>query len=68
MLKQLDNWHQTKPGLLVFAVIELAIAYGFVSLAIDRGSLFWYALTLLFLIGFLQNLIKFIGKFAHGKR
>lgn len=60
MLKQLDAWHKTKLGLLVFAVLELAICYGFASLAIDRGNPWWYLLTLLFLFGFLQNLVKFI--------
>ena len=61
MLKQLDAWHKTKPGLLVFALLELAICYGFASLAIDRGNFWWYALTLVFFFGFLQNSFK-LGK------
>ena len=60
MLKQLDTWHKTKLGLLVFALLELAICYGFASLAIDRGNLWWYLLTLVFLFGFLQNGLKCI--------
>ena len=60
MLKQLDAWHKTKLGLFIFALLELGICYGFASLAIDRGNLWWYLLTLLFLIGFLQNIVKFI--------
>ena len=60
MLKQLDAWHKTKLGLLVFALLELAICYGFASLAIDRGNLWWYLLTLLFLFGFLQNFVRCI--------
>lgn len=67
MLKQLETWHQTKPGLLVFALVELALAYGFASLAIDRGNLWWYLFALIFLIGSLQNLFKLIGKFIHAK-
>ena len=67
MIKQLDKFHKTKTGYLVFAIVELAIAYGFVSLAIDRGNLWWYLLTLIFFIGFLQNLVKLIGSLIHGK-
>ncbi len=48
MIKKLHNWHHTKPGWLVFGLGELAIAYGFASLAIDRGNLWWYLLTLIF--------------------
>jgi hypothetical protein len=67
MLNQLDKWHQTKLGLLVFAIVELAIAYGFASLSIDRGNFWWYLLTLIFFVGFLQNLFKLIGKIFNGK-
>ena len=62
MLKQLDTWHKTKLGLLVFAVLELALAYAFISLAIDRGNFWYYLLVLVFLVGALQNLFKLIGK------
>jgi hypothetical protein len=68
MLKQLDHWHKTRIGLAVFGVIELGLAYGFISLAIDRGNFFWYLLTLIFLIGTLQNLVKLIGTFFNGKK
>ena len=60
MLKQLDAWHKTKLGFLVFAVLELAICYGFASLAIDRGNLWWYLLALIFLFGFLHNTFQFV--------
>lgn len=68
MMKQLDKWHKTRVGLLVFALVELSIAYGFASLAIDRGDLWWYLLTLIFLVGALQNLYKLIGGFMHAKK
>ncbi|HWB38828.1 MAG TPA: hypothetical protein VG604_01150 [Candidatus Saccharimonadales bacterium] len=68
MISRLDKWHKTRLGLLVFGLLELAITYAFVSLAIDRGNLWWYLLTLIFLVGTLQNLIKLIGTFFHGKR
>jgi hypothetical protein len=67
MLKTLDKWHKTKLGLLVFAIVELALAYGFVSLSIDRGNLVYYLLTLIFLVGFLQNFFKLIGKLFKNK-
>lgn len=67
-MKSLHKWHQTKLGLLIFGLIELAIAYGFASLAIDSGSLWWYLLTLIFLVGALQNLLKLIGKLFKGKK
>jgi hypothetical protein len=63
MIDKLDKWHKTRLGLLVFAIIELAIAYGFLSLSIDRGNFWWYLLTLIFLVGFLQNFSKLIGTF-----
>jgi hypothetical protein len=68
MLKRFDKWHKTKSGLLVSGLIELAITYGFISLAIDRGNLWWYLLTLVFFVGALQNLIKLIGVIFNGRR
>jgi hypothetical protein len=68
MLDRSHKWHQTKPGFLVFAIVELAVVYGFGSLAIDRGDLWWYLLTLVFLVGSLQNLFKLIGSFSYGHK
>ena len=67
-MKKLHKWHQSKLGLLVFGLIELGVAYGFASLSLDRGNLLWYLLTLVFLVGALQNFFKLIGKFIHGKQ
>ncbi len=66
-MKSLHKWHQTKVGLLFFGLVELAVAYGFASLAIDRGGPWWYLLTLIFLVGALQNIFKLIGAFIRGK-
>lgn len=68
MLRQLNQWHKTRLGLLVFALAELAVAYGFASLSIDRGNLWYYLLTLVFLVGSLKNLFALIGSFFHGRR
>jgi hypothetical protein len=68
MIKQLDAWHKTKPGFLIFGLLELAVAYGWASLAIDRGNPWYYLLALIFLVGALQNLFKLIGVLFHVSR
>jgi hypothetical protein len=68
VIRKLDQWHKTKLGLLIFVILELAVTYGFASLAIDRGNLWWYLLTLVFLIGSLQNLGHLIGTIIHGNK
>jgi hypothetical protein len=66
LMKKLTKWHQTKLGLLAFSVVELAIAYGFATLAIDRGNFLWYTLALVLLFGCIQNFAKLIGRVSHG--
>ncbi len=68
MLRRLTRFHQTKTGLFVFGLVELAVTYGFASLAIARGSLWYYLLTLIFLVGVLQNFFKLIGRLFHVSR
>ena len=63
-LKALDKWQRTRVGYLVFGLVELAMAYGFASWAIDTGSLWQYALAVILLIGGLQNLVRI---FRHRK-
>lgn len=63
MIKQLNKFHRSKTGLLVFCLVELLVTYGFASLAIDRGDLWYYLLTLIFLVGSLQNLAKLARSF-----
>lgn len=67
-MKQFDKWHKTKPGFLVFALVELAVAYGLSSLAIDKGNVLYYLLTLIFLVGALRNFVKLIGSLIHGTK
>jgi hypothetical protein len=67
MINQLDKWHKTRFGLLLAILAELAIAYGFASLAIDRGNLWWYLLTIIFFIAALKNFFRLIGTFIHGE-
>ena len=56
----LDAWHKSKIGLLICVIVDLAICYGFASIAIDRGNLWWYLLTLIFLFASLQYAVKLI--------
>ena len=67
MLKQIDQFHKTRGGYAIFALVELGLSYWLVSLAIDKGSLLFYLLALIFFVGFLQNLFKLIGTFIRGK-
>lgn len=64
----IKHWHQTKIGFLVFAVVELMLAYGFGSLSINSGNLWWYLATIIFLVGTVQNIIRLIGKFFNGNK
>jgi hypothetical protein len=64
MLSSLDRFHKTSIGLILFVLGELALAYGFGSLAIDRGGIWWYFASLVLLLGGIQNLIVLIAKYA----
>lgn len=64
MLQQLKAWHKTSLGLFVFAVLELALSYVFISLSIDKGNFIYYLLTIIFLVGFLRNFITLLYSLA----
>lgn len=67
-LQALNDWKQrTWQGLLLTIIIEAGLAYGFASWSIDSGSLFLYAVTLLFILGVVRNLTKLILVFIHGQ-
>lgn len=67
LIHSLDKWHKTKPGFIILGVVELGISYGFASLSIDRGNFLWYILTLVFFIGGIKNIARFIRSLFHGK-
>ncbi len=48
--------------LLLVIFLQLSICYGFASLSIDRGNLFWYLLTIIFLVSALKDFIRLINK------
>ncbi len=59
-LAAIDRWHKTRVGYLVFGLVELGLAYLFASLAINSGSLWQWALTVIFAAGFLHNLVLMV--------
>lgn len=58
MIHRLDLWHKTKQGKFCFGLAELVLAYIIGSLAINNGSLLFYAATFILLYGGLHNFIK----------
>jgi hypothetical protein len=58
-------WKQTRKGLLISGVMEAILFYVFASLAIDSGSLWHYALAIIFLVGAGISFVKAIK--GHGK-
>lgn len=59
---KLDKRHQTRAGYIAFGLVELAAAYAFASWAIGSGRLLAWFLTIVFLIGGLQNFVKLAAK------
>ncbi|HEX7963574.1 MAG TPA: hypothetical protein VF466_03185 [Candidatus Saccharimonadales bacterium] len=65
-LARAQRWHQTRPGLLIFGLAELAIAILLGLRAIDTGSLWQYFLALLLGAGTLQNFVRLVRTFISG--
>ncbi|HSX05790.1 MAG TPA: hypothetical protein VLF69_04945 [Candidatus Saccharimonadales bacterium] len=59
-LQKLDQFHKTRPGHIVFGLIELAMSYGFASWALDDGSIWWWLIAFVLLFGALQNFFRAI--------
>jgi hypothetical protein len=59
-MQALDKFHKTRLGYFVFGLVELGLAYLFASLAINSGDWWEYALTIIFLFGFLQNMVRLV--------
>lgn len=67
-VQQLDRWHKTKTGLLVFGVVELGAAYLFFSLAVNSGSLWQWTLSAVLLLGCLRNFFLAGKPSTHDKK
>lgn len=65
-IKKLYN--QSAGFILLVAGIDFVICYGFASLAISRGNLWWYLFTIIFLYYAIKNFFRFIGKLFHGRK
>ena len=57
-LDRIDRFHKTQKGYLLFAIIELVLAYIFVSIAIDTASMWAYLATLILFVGFIMNITR----------
>lgn len=66
-LKRFEALHQTSRGLIIFAILELGLAYLVGSQAIDTGSWAQYAVALLLLVGGIHNLIRLVTRKKRGK-
>jgi hypothetical protein len=64
-LRSLDAFHKTRWGYLVFGLVELAMAYGFIDWALDSGTLWWWIATAVLLLGAGENF--FYAIFWKGK-
>jgi hypothetical protein len=67
-MQRSHQFHQTKPGLLLFGLVELTLAYLAASWAIDSGNLLLYLATIILAFGGLHNIVKLIWRLASGKR
>ncbi len=59
------QWKHTKIGRICWAILAAAIAYVFISLAIDSGALWQWGVAALFLVDMLYNLTQFIRSLMH---
>lgn len=60
VIKLLNNWHHTRIGYLLLGLVELALAYGAVSWAIDSGNLLLYLATIILLYSGVYNLVQLV--------
>jgi hypothetical protein len=67
-IRQMDKFHDTRRGKLVFATAELLIAFGFFVWAVDTGELWQYALTIIFFIGGARNLFGAVYANNHDRK
>ncbi len=60
-MPSIDKFHKTRPGHLVFGLVELGLFTILVNLAIPSGDWWEWLLALIFLVGFLQNFVRMIA-------
>lgn len=57
-VEQIDRFHKTRKGRITFGLIELIVAYLFISLAIDSGSIWQYVVAIVLAVGTVNNFIR----------
>jgi len=62
------GYKNSKPLILVVVLMELAICYGFISLSIDRGNLWWYFLAIIFFVRSIKDLALLTRKIFNGHK
>lgn len=62
MLERLDKFHKTRIGYLVFGLVELAMAYGFVNWALASGDWWLWIIVLFLSAGTVQNFMHAIWR------
>lgn len=67
-LAKFERFHCTWQGYLSLAAIELGLAYGAVSWAIDSGNVLLYLVTVILLCGGIVNLVKMVVAAARTSR
>lgn len=68
LINSIHQFHKTKRGYLVFALVEVALAYIFASIAIDSGSLWAYLAAIIFAIGALLNFLNLFTEPDNSRR
>jgi len=61
-LEKLDKFHKTRLGCLVFGLVELIMAYGFINWALDSGGWRLWVIALFLLVSSLQNFFHAIWR------
>lgn len=62
------QWRHTAIGRICWAILTGVIAYLFITLAIDSGELWQWAIAALFTIDCLYNFVQLTRKLVHGRQ
>ena len=57
--------HKSTYTNLGLTIVSLGLSYAFFSLSVDKGNLFYYLLTLIFLVYFLKSCARLIRDLFH---
>lgn len=69
MIDKLKQLHSSSKNFVMFIVIaELFLIYSFAGLAIDRGNLWWYLITIYLLVSLIKDLFRLIRMTFNGHK